>query len=43
MHDFNGSNYRMTEVQAAVGNYQLTKLSAWVKNEILLPIKFGKF
>lgn len=31
LHDFNGSNYRMTEIQAAVGNLQLKKLKYWIK------------
>ena len=31
LHDFNGSNYRMTEIQAAVGNFQLKKLKYWIK------------
>jgi len=31
LHDFVGSNYRMTELQAAIGNYQLKKLEKWVK------------
>ena len=31
LHDFNGSNYRMTEIQAAVGNFQLKKLKFWIK------------
>lgn len=42
LHDFNGSNYRMTEVQAAVGNYQLTKLSAWVKKRNIIANKIRK-
>ena len=31
IHDFQGTNLRMTEVQAAVGRYQLKKLSTWIK------------
>ncbi len=31
VHDDEGTNLRMTEVQAAVGNYQLTQLKKWVK------------
>ena len=33
LHDFNGSNYRMTEIQAAVGNFQLKKLKYWIKKK----------
>ena len=33
LHDFNGSNYRMTEIQAAVGNFQLKKLKYWLKKK----------
>lgn len=29
LHDSFGSNYRMTEIQAAVGRYQLTKIEEW--------------
>ena len=32
VHDTIGSNYRMTEMQAAVGIYQLNNLSKWVKS-----------
>ena len=31
VHDTEGTNLRMTEVQAAVGSYQLTQLKKWVK------------
>ena len=31
VHDTEGTNLRMTEIQAAVGIYQLTQLSKWVK------------
>jgi dTDP-4-amino-4,6-dideoxygalactose transaminase len=31
IHDFAGSNYRMTELQAAIGDYQIKKLKKWVK------------
>jgi hypothetical protein len=31
LHDSFGSNYRMTEAQAAIGRIQLSKLEAWVK------------
>lgn len=31
LHDFNGSNYRLTEAQAAVGILQLKKLKYWIK------------
>lgn len=31
LHDSFGSNYRMTEIQAAVGRIQLKKLDGWVK------------
>ncbi len=30
VHDFEGTNLRMTEVQAAIGRYQLKKLTTWV-------------
>ena len=41
LHDFNGSNYRMTEIQAAIGNFQLKMLPFWVKkrNEYANKIK----
>jgi len=29
LHDSFGSNYRMTEIQAVIGNIQLTRMSAW--------------
>ncbi len=29
LHDSFGSNYRMTEIQAAIGRYQLTQLESW--------------
>ncbi|ASO27832.1 aminotransferase [Vibrio anguillarum] len=29
LHDSFGSNYRMTEIQAAIGRYQLTKVEEW--------------
>ena len=35
VHDFEGTNLRMTEIQAAVGIYQLTKLSEWVRKRNL--------
>ena len=31
LHDHFGSNYRLTEMQSALGKYQLTKLSEWLK------------
>jgi len=31
IHDFEGTNLRMTELQAAVGRYQLKKLDSWIK------------
>jgi dTDP-4-amino-4,6-dideoxygalactose transaminase len=31
IHDFAGTNLRMTELQAAVGRYQLKKLDNWIK------------
>lgn len=42
LHDFNGSNYRLTEIQAAVGNYQLQKLNGWVKKRNLYAYKIKK-
>ena len=30
LHDSFGSNYRMTEIQAVLGRYQLTKLDSWI-------------
>ena len=35
VHDYEGTNLRMTEIQAAVGIYQLTKLKEWVKKRNL--------
>ena len=31
LHESFGSNYRMTEMQAAIGRYQLKKLDSWIK------------
>lgn len=31
IHDYEGTNLRMTELQAAVGRYQLKKLDSWIK------------
>jgi dTDP-4-amino-4,6-dideoxygalactose transaminase len=31
IHDFAGTNLRMTELQAAVGRYQIKKLDSWIK------------
>lgn len=31
IHDFPGSNYRMTEMQAAIGRRQLAKLPSWLE------------
>ena len=48
VHDFEGTNLRMTEVQAAVGRYQLKKLTKWVRmrndisNEIVKVCKSFK-
>jgi dTDP-4-amino-4,6-dideoxygalactose transaminase len=30
LHDFAGSNYRLTEMQAAIGRHQLSKLPIWL-------------
>ncbi len=35
IHDFKGSNYRMTEMQAAIGIIQLKKLKENIKIRIL--------
>ena len=35
LHDFHGSNYRMTEIQAAIGREQLKLLDNQIKKEIL--------
>ena len=35
VHDFEGTNLRMTEIQAAVGIYQLKKLKEWVRKRNL--------
>lgn len=50
VHDKIGSNYRMTEMQAAIGRYQLTKIQEWNlkrnynANKILSSCnKFSKF
>jgi len=49
VHDYLGSNYRMTEMQAAIGRLQLTKLDSWLKkrnenarilNEVFSPYDF---
>ena len=31
LHDSFGTNFRMTEVQSAIGRYQLRKLKSWNK------------
>ena len=31
LHDSFGSNYRMTEIQSAIGRIQLTKMKSWTK------------
>ncbi|MCE5253295.1 MAG: DegT/DnrJ/EryC1/StrS aminotransferase family protein [Actinomycetia bacterium] len=45
VHDSFGSNWRLTEVQAAIGRVQLTKLEGWVKrrqdNALLLKRLLG--
>lgn len=42
IHDNVGSNYRMTEMQAAIGIYQLNNLKKWVKKRNSLSIKINK-
>lgn len=47
IHDSFGTNWRMTEMQAAIGRLQLKKLSNWVKirqrNAAILALFFEKF
>ena len=42
VHDSIGSNYRMTEMQAAIGIYQLNNLKKWVKKRNLFSLKIIK-
>ena len=42
IHDSIGSNYRMTEMQAAIGIYQLKNLAKWVKKRNLFSSKINK-
>ena len=42
IHDSIGSNYRMTEMQAAIGIYQLQNLNKWVKKRNSFSIKINK-
>ena len=42
LHDYNGSNYRMTEIQATVGNSQLKKLKQWLKKRHKYANKISK-
>ncbi|MCY4045149.1 MAG: DegT/DnrJ/EryC1/StrS aminotransferase family protein, partial [Cellvibrionales bacterium] len=35
LHESFGSNFRMTEMQAAIGNYQLSQLPEWTKTRAL--------
>ena len=42
VHDFEGTNLRMTEVQAAVGRYQLKQLDKWIKKRNINSIKINK-
>ena len=42
IHDTIGSNYRMTEMQAAIGIYQLKNLKKWVQKRNLFSLKINK-
>ena len=39
LHDYHGSNYRMTEIQAVIGRYQLKKLNTQIKKRNLIAKK----
>lgn len=42
LHDSIGSNYRMTEMQAAIGQYQLTKVQEWVERRRAIAKKYSQ-
>ncbi|MDA7568190.1 DegT/DnrJ/EryC1/StrS aminotransferase family protein [Emcibacteraceae bacterium] len=42
LHDSIGSNYRMTEMQAAIGLYQLTKVQEWVERRRVIAKKYSQ-
>lgn len=41
LHETFGSNYRMTEMQAAIGRYQLTQISSWLNRRSALVSKLN--
>ncbi|WP_417462394.1 DegT/DnrJ/EryC1/StrS family aminotransferase [Kordiimonas sp.] len=42
LHESFGSNYRLTEMQAAVGIYQLARVDAWVERRRLIAAAYGR-
>lgn len=43
LHDSLGSNYRMTEIQAVIGRYQLSRLEKTLKKRINIAFKYIKY